>query len=181
MEPPHRRRGHMGMRRGLEGRVSRLLHRLIRISGTRFLLRGVGLSRPALHYFCIVDCLSYQIRLAIVRFPNQKPFSVLSKFILQVFPFSFLPWAKSLSSPAALADRPVSPFWPVWIVSPPVLRARRAGRVPCPPCSTAPPHPVPHRDPIPSTPCTARASPARPMEFGVKEESSEGFNPEMET
>jgi hypothetical protein len=36
----------MGMRRILEGRVSRLLCDLVSISGTVFLLRGVGLSRP---------------------------------------------------------------------------------------------------------------------------------------
>jgi hypothetical protein len=46
MEPPQRRRGHLGMRRRLEGKVSRLLCKLVQISGTRFLLRGVGLLRP---------------------------------------------------------------------------------------------------------------------------------------
>jgi hypothetical protein len=46
MEPPHRRRCHLAMRRRLEGRVFRLLLKLVRILGTRFLLSGVGLSRP---------------------------------------------------------------------------------------------------------------------------------------
>jgi hypothetical protein len=46
MEPSHRRKGHLGMRRGLEGRVSRLLHQLVQILGMRFLLRGVDLSHP---------------------------------------------------------------------------------------------------------------------------------------
>jgi hypothetical protein len=86
MEPRHRRRSYLGMRGRPEGRVSRLLHRLI-------LLRGVGLSRPdfceirknlkllfkiqslaevvAFMLPCIifgnVKCLSFGIRLEIVR------------------------------------------------------------------------------------------------------------------
>jgi hypothetical protein len=46
IEPPHRRRGYLGVRGRLEGRVSRLLRKLVWISGMRFLLRGVGLSHP---------------------------------------------------------------------------------------------------------------------------------------
>jgi hypothetical protein len=46
MEPPHRRRGHVGARGGLEDGVSRLFRELVRISGVRFILRGVGLSHP---------------------------------------------------------------------------------------------------------------------------------------
>jgi hypothetical protein len=34
---------YMGKRRRVEGRVSKFLFRSIRISGTRFILRGVGL------------------------------------------------------------------------------------------------------------------------------------------
>jgi hypothetical protein len=36
----------MGTGRRVEGRIPRLLRRFVLISGTRFLLRGVGLSRP---------------------------------------------------------------------------------------------------------------------------------------
>jgi hypothetical protein len=43
MEPPHRWRSYLGIRGGPKDRVSRFLHRLVRISETRFLLRGVGL------------------------------------------------------------------------------------------------------------------------------------------
>jgi hypothetical protein len=46
MEPPHRRRCRLATRRRLEGRVFTLLLKLVRISGTRFLLRGVDLSHP---------------------------------------------------------------------------------------------------------------------------------------
>jgi hypothetical protein len=100
---------------------------------------------------------------------------MLSKFILEVFPFSFLPWVKCLSRPTS---RPILAC--VDSIAP-VLCAHRAGRVPRLSCLTVLPRPTPHRDPVPSTPCTARASPARLMESRVKEESSEGFNSKTET
>jgi hypothetical protein len=47
VEPPHRRRrSYMGMRRRIEGRIFRLLRRIVRISRTRFLLEGIGFSCP---------------------------------------------------------------------------------------------------------------------------------------
>jgi hypothetical protein len=46
MEPQHRRRGYLGTARRVEGIILRLLRRIVRISRTRFLLTGVGLSRP---------------------------------------------------------------------------------------------------------------------------------------
>jgi hypothetical protein len=42
MESPHRGRGYMGKRRRVDGRVSKFLFRSVRISGTRFILRGRG-------------------------------------------------------------------------------------------------------------------------------------------
>jgi hypothetical protein len=46
MEPPHRRRSHLGKRRRAEGRIPKLLYRVVGISRARFLLREVGLSHP---------------------------------------------------------------------------------------------------------------------------------------
>jgi hypothetical protein len=44
MEPSYRGRSYMGKRRGVEGRVYKFLFRSIRISGTRFILRGGGVG-----------------------------------------------------------------------------------------------------------------------------------------
>jgi hypothetical protein len=46
IESPHRRRSHLGKGRRIEGRISKLLCKVVRISRARFLLRGVGFSRP---------------------------------------------------------------------------------------------------------------------------------------
>jgi hypothetical protein len=43
IESPYQGRGYLGMGRRVEGRVSKFLFRSVRISGTRFILRGVGL------------------------------------------------------------------------------------------------------------------------------------------
>jgi hypothetical protein len=43
MEPPYRGRGYMGKRGRVEGRIFKFLFQSVRISGTRFILRGVGL------------------------------------------------------------------------------------------------------------------------------------------
>jgi hypothetical protein len=40
MESPHRGRSYLGKRIRVEGRVSKFLFRSVRISGTRFILRG---------------------------------------------------------------------------------------------------------------------------------------------
>jgi hypothetical protein len=46
MELPYGRRSHLEKRRRVEGRISKLLCRVIQISRATFLLRGVGLSDP---------------------------------------------------------------------------------------------------------------------------------------
>jgi hypothetical protein len=46
MEPSHRRRSHLEKRRRIEGKISKLLRRVIQISRARFLLRGIGFSHP---------------------------------------------------------------------------------------------------------------------------------------
>jgi hypothetical protein len=43
MESTYQGRGYLGKRVRVEGRVSKFLFRSVRISGTRFILRGVGL------------------------------------------------------------------------------------------------------------------------------------------
>jgi hypothetical protein len=49
MESPHWGRSYMGKRRKIEGGVSKFLFWSIRISRMRFILWGVGLSRPNFH------------------------------------------------------------------------------------------------------------------------------------
>jgi hypothetical protein len=43
VESPYRGRSYLGKGRRVEDRVSKFLFRSVRISGTRFILRGVGL------------------------------------------------------------------------------------------------------------------------------------------